>query len=332
MSVEMEANVTVPESLWEKLQEMDPTWTTTVLLVPCVVVLTAGFFYIYGLVTGFLSKTCVRNKVVVLSDATSKLGKVCASVFHKGGARLILCGKSWDKLEELAEDLTGSSDPSVTFPPKLVLLDFSDMLSLPEAIVDVLDCYGCLDVIILNNSLKVKAPAQNLSLEMDKLLMDNNYFGPATLVKGVLPSMMSRRTGHLILVNSIQGKLAVPFRSAYAASKHAVQAFFDCLRAEVEEFGISVSTINHTFISASDATEASTRKSFWSWFFIMRPHGVSPGEAAAEIAKTLGNKRKEVVIAPTLPKVAVYARSFFPNLFFALMAAGVNHANVSVAS
>ncbi|KAM9779886.1 dehydrogenase/reductase SDR family member 7C-B-like [Neosynchiropus ocellatus] len=311
---------------------MDPTWTTTVLLVPCVVVLTAGFFYIYGLVTGFLSKTCVRNKVVVLSDATSKLGKVCASVFHKGGARLILCGRSWAKLEELAEDLTSSSDPSVTFPPKLVLLDFGDMASLPEAIVDVLDCYGCLDVIILNNSLKVKAPAQNLSLEMDKLLMDNNYFGPATLVKGVLPSMMSRRTGHLILVNSIQGKLAVPFRSAYAASKHAVQAFFDCLRAEVGEFGISVSTINHTFISASDATKASTGKSLWSWFFTMKPLGVSPDEAAAEIAKTLSNKRKEVVIAPTLPKVAIYARSFFPNFFFALMAAGVNHPNVSEGS
>uniref|UniRef100_A0A3P8WX23 Dehydrogenase/reductase SDR family member 7C n=1 Tax=Cynoglossus semilaevis TaxID=244447 RepID=A0A3P8WX23_CYNSE len=63
--------------------------------------------------------------------------------------------------------------------------------------------------------------------------------------------MISRRSGHLVLVNSIQGKLTVPFRTTYAASKHAVQAFFDCLRAEVEEYGISISTINHTFISCS---------------------------------------------------------------------------------
>ena len=125
-----------------------------------------------------------------------------------------------------------------TFPPKLVLLDFGNMDNLPEAVAEILDCYGCLDVLILNSSVKVKAPAQNVSLVMDKLIMDNNYFGPATLAKGrirpveawsrsclarrhvdgvslpgVLPSMISRRTGHLLLVNSIQGKLAVPFRA-----------------------------------------------------------------------------------------------------------------------
>uniref|UniRef100_A0A672YAG2 Dehydrogenase/reductase SDR family member 7C-B-like n=1 Tax=Sphaeramia orbicularis TaxID=375764 RepID=A0A672YAG2_9TELE len=291
---------------------MESAWTTTVLLVPCVVVLTAGFFYIYGMVVSLLSKTSVRNKVVVLTDALSGLGKECASVFHKGGARLILCGKNCEKLEELADDLANASDPTVTFPIKLVLLDFGEIESLPEAIEEILECYGYLDILILNSSMKVKGPAQSLSLEMDKLLMDNNYFGPVTLAKGVLPSMISRRTGHLLLVNSIQGKLAVPFRTTYSASKHAVQAFFDCLRAEVEEYGISVSTINHTFISGSAADA--------------KPLGVSPDEAATEIVKTLNNKRKEVVIAPSLPKVAIYARSFFPNVFFAVMAAGVKNA------
>ncbi|XP_044037943.1 dehydrogenase/reductase SDR family member 7C-B-like isoform X3 [Siniperca chuatsi] len=297
---EMESNVTEPESFWDILQEMDPVWTTTVLLVPFVVVLTAGFFYLYGAVISLLSKTSVRNKVVVITDALSGLGKECAGVFHKGGARLILCGKSWEKLEELADDLANASDPTVTFPSKLVLLDFGDMDSMPEAIAEILECYGCLDILILNSSIKVKAPAQSLSLEMDKLLMDNNYFGPATLAKD-------------------------------AASKHAVQAFFDCLRAEVEEYGISVSTINHTFIShsASENTEAASSRSIWSLLYTKKPFGVSPDEAAAEIVKTLNNKRKEVVIAPSLPKVAIYTRSFFPNVFFAVMAAGVNNAAAS---
>ncbi|XP_075999337.1 dehydrogenase/reductase SDR family member 7C-B [Genypterus blacodes] len=306
---------------------MDPVLTTTVLLVPAVIVLTAGFFYLYGLVTNLLSKTSVRNKVVLITDSLSGLGKECASVFHKGGARLILCGKHWEQLEGLVDDLASASDPTVTFPPKLVLLDFGDMDSLPDAIEEILECYGCLDVLIFNSSMKVKAPALNVSLEMDKLVMNNNYFGPVTLAKGVLPSMISRRTGHLLLVNSIQGKLAVPFRTTYAASKHAVQAFFDCLRAEVEEFGISVSTLNHTFIS-SLAAEAPATKSIWSLLYTKKPLGVSPDEAAAEIVKTLNNKRKEVVIAPSLPKVAIYARSCFPNVFFAVMAAGVKNAAV----
>ncbi|KAF1379911.1 hypothetical protein PFLUV_G00181000 [Perca fluviatilis] len=310
---------------------MDPVWITTVLLVPCVVVLTAGFFYLYSVIMGLLSKTSVRNKVVVITDALSGLGKECAGVFHRGGARLILCGKSWEKLEELADDLANASDPTVTFPSKLVLLDFGDMDSMPEVISEILECYGCLDILILNSSMKVKAPAQSVSLEMDKLLMDNNYFGPATLAKGLLPAMISRRTGHLLLVNSIQGKIAVPFRTSYAASKHAVQAFFDCLRAEVEEYGISVSTINYTFISRSASTENTepASKSIWSLLYSRKPLGVSLDEAATEIIKTLSNKRKEVVIAPSLPKVAVYARSFFPNVFFAVMAAGVKNTAAS---
>lgn len=63
--------------------------------------------------------------------------------------------------------------------------------------------------------------------------------------------------------------------------------------------------------------------------YIKKPLGISPDEAATEIVKTLNNKRKEVVIAPSLPKVAIYARSFFPNVFFAVMAAGVNNAAVA---
>jgi len=310
---------------------MDQEVNITVLyLVPCVIVVTAGLFYLYSLVSSLLLKTCVRNKVVVITDATSGLGKECASVFHKDGARLILCGKKWEKLEELYNDLTSASDPTLTFPPKLVLVDFGDMDSMPDVTEEVLECYGCVDILIINSSLKVKAPAQSVTLEMEKLIMDNNYFGPITLAKGVLPAMITRRTGHLLLVNSIQGKLAVPFRTTYAASKHAVQAFFDSLRAEVQEYSISVSTVNHTFISSSATAEtAPSKTSFWSYLYSQSPLGITPHEAATEIVKTLSNKKEEVVIAPSLPKMAIYARSFFPSLFFAVMAAGVKNADAN---
>uniref|UniRef100_A0A667ZDK0 Dehydrogenase/reductase (SDR family) member 7Ca n=1 Tax=Myripristis murdjan TaxID=586833 RepID=A0A667ZDK0_9TELE len=283
--------------------EMDPAVTTTVLLVPCVVVITAGLFYLYGMVVGLLSKTSVRNKVVVITDALSGLGKECASVFHKGGARLILCGKSWEKLEGLADDLASASDPTKVSTPPLKKKDHSDSCS-ESVIAEILECYGCLDILILNTAWFYRI--------CFVLVLRNMLY---VSVSGVLPSMISRRTGHLLLVNSIQGKLTVPFRTTYAASKHAVQAFFDCLRAEVEEYGISVSTISHTFISSSARVSGDfTYKCGLAY------------EAVAEIVKTLSNKRKEVVIAPSLPKVAIYARSFFPNVFFAVMAAGVKNA------
>uniref|UniRef100_A0A3B1JAH5 Dehydrogenase/reductase (SDR family) member 7Ca n=1 Tax=Astyanax mexicanus TaxID=7994 RepID=A0A3B1JAH5_ASTMX len=311
------------------------TGVTVVLLVPAVVLVTAGIFYLYGVILRMLRKTTVRNKVVLITDSASALGNECAKLFHKGGAQLILCGKSWEKLEDLAEQLANESDPTLTFPPKLVELDFSDTESLPDMVSDVLDCYGCLDVLIFNSSMKVKAPAHTLSLEIDRLVMDTNYFGPVTLAKGVLPSMISRRSGHILLVNSIQGKLTVPFRTTYAASKHAVQAFFDCLRAEVQEYGISVSTISHTFITTapssiqsttSTSSNSNTSKSILSDLSRQQHHGVSAAEMAGELLRTLSSKNNEIIMANFLSRAAIYARSFCPNFFFSVISAGVRNA------
>ncbi|XP_062860103.1 dehydrogenase/reductase (SDR family) member 7Cb isoform X1 [Trichomycterus rosablanca] len=186
----------------------------SVMVLPMLVVVFAGIYYLYNEIIQFMSKSVVHNKVVVITDAVSAMGSECARLLHEGGAQLVLCGPSWDKLESLHDSLCSGSDPSKTFPPKLVLLDFSDMDGMEEVIAEISECYGYVDVLICNGSMKVKAPVQNLSLDMDKTIMDVNYFGPITLAKGILPLMISRRTGHFIIINSIQGKIAVPFRTS----------------------------------------------------------------------------------------------------------------------
>ncbi|CAL8284585.1 unnamed protein product [Merluccius merluccius] len=306
-----------------------------VVVLPLMVVVAAGIYYIYNEVLQLMSKSLVRNKVVVITDAVSGVGSEVAQLFHKGGARLVLCGTSWDKLETLYDSLTGDADPKETFAPKLVILDFSDMDSMEEVVAEVVECYGCVDVLICNSSTKLKAPVQSVSLEMDRNIMDINYFGPSTLAKGILPSMVSRRSGHILLVNSIQGRLAVPFRSSYAASKHAAQAFFDCLRAEVEEYGISVSTISHTFINASAPEPSEPPKTdaktggLAAFIASTLAHGVSPSAMANEIMRTVNRKRKEVLLAHPIPRVALHLRSLFPPFLFSVLAAGVKDSDMA---
>ncbi|KAI4900531.1 hypothetical protein NFI96_006827 [Prochilodus magdalenae] len=238
------------------------TGMAMVLLVPAVVVVTAGIFYLYGVIIRLLNKTSVRNKVVLITDSVSALGNECAKLFHKGGARLILCGKSWEKLEALAEQLANESDPTLQY---------------------------------------------------------ESEGSGADLVSG-------HGSGHILLVNSIQGKLAVPFRTTYAASKHAVQAFFDCLRAEVQDCGICVSTLSHTFIKAAPSVkQTSTANSILSVITRQKPHGISPEEMANELLKVLSSRKNEIIMAHSISKAAIYARSFFPNFFFAVMAAGVRN-------
>ncbi|XP_006006680.1 dehydrogenase/reductase (SDR family) member 7Cb isoform X4 [Latimeria chalumnae] len=244
-----------------------------VLVLPLVLAGIGGIIYIYREVMRLMSKSAVRNKVVVITDAISGLGKECSRVFHNGGARLILCGKTWEKLEALHDALISVADPSMTFSPKLILMDLEDTRAVADVVKEILDCYSCVDVLINNASVKVKGPVQTVSLEMDRKIMDSNYFGPITLTKALLPSMMSRRTGQIVLVNNIQGRIGIPFRAAF--------------------------------------------------FFRKLAYGSHPMEVAEEILYTVSRRRSEVFMANPVPKVALYIRTFFPQFFFAVVAAGI---------
>ncbi|XP_042310295.1 dehydrogenase/reductase SDR family member 7C [Sceloporus undulatus] len=296
-----------------------------VLILPLLVVVISGIVYIYRTVVQMMSKSAVRSKVVVITDALSGMGKECSRVFHTGGARLVLCGKHLDKLEGLYDSLTSAADPTATFTPKLVLLDLSDVNCIQDVAKEILDCYGCVDILINNASTKLKGTVQNISLELDKKIMDANYFGPITLTKALIPNMISRRTGQVILVNNIQGKVGVPFRAAYAASKHAALGFFDCLRAELQEFGVCVSTVTPSFICSYNAQPQPSNLESSIWKFLCRKlaYGVHPVEVADEILRTVNRKKQEVFMANPIAKAAVYIRTFFPELFFAVVAAGV---------
>ncbi|XP_054997240.1 dehydrogenase/reductase SDR family member 7C isoform X2 [Sorex araneus] len=298
---------------------------TAILMLPLLLLGISGLLFIYQEVSRLWSKSAVQNKVVVITDAITSLGKECARIFHMGGARLVLCGKNWEKLEILQDSLTSVADPSKTFTPKLILLDLSDISCVQDVAKEILDCYGCVDILINNASMKVKGPAHKISLELDKKIMDANFFGPITLTKVLLPNMLSRRTGQIILVNNIQGKFGIPFRTSYAASKHAVLGFFDCLRAEVEEYDVVVSTVSPTFIRSY---HSSTGQGIWEtsirrFFFRKLTYGVHPVDVAEEVMRTVRRRKQEVFMANPIPRVAVYIRTFFPEFFFAVVACGV---------
>nr|XP_012313013.1 dehydrogenase/reductase SDR family member 7C isoform X3 [Aotus nancymaae] len=266
-----------------------------VLMLPLLLLGISGLLFIYQEVSRLWSKSAVQNKVVVITDAISGLGKECARVFHTGGARLVLCGKNWERLENLYDALISVADPSKqTFTPKLVLLDLSDISCVPDVAKEVLDCYGCVDILINNASVKVKGSAHKISLELDKKIMDTNYFGPITLTKD-------------------------------AASKHAALGFFDCLRAEVEEYDVVISTVSPTFIRSYHVypQQGNWEASIWKFFFRKLTYGVHPVEVAEEVMRTVRRKKQEVFMANPIPKAAVYVRTFFPEFFFAVVACGV---------
>ncbi|XP_041085641.1 dehydrogenase/reductase SDR family member 7B isoform X2 [Polyodon spathula] len=281
-----------------------------------------GVVTLYKLLLRVRQKVCIQDAVVVVTGASSGLGRECAKVFHAAGARLVLCGRDKARLQDLVKELTGVIDTQrKTYPPSVVTFDLSDTEAMASAAEEVLQCFGHVDILINNAGISYRGTILETDIQVHKQVMDINYFGAVALTKALLPSMVQRRSGHIAVVSSVQGKIAIPFRSAYAASKHATQAFFDCLRAEVEQFGIEVSVFSPGYIRTNLSVNAVTGNgSNYNVLDKNTAEGRDPHDIAMVMLNCMSRKKKDVLLAGVLPTLAVYFRTLCPSLFFIIMA------------
>ncbi|XP_072415388.1 dehydrogenase/reductase SDR family member 7B isoform X2 [Chiloscyllium punctatum] len=282
-----------------------------------------GLIILFRLLQSMKDRAIVQDAVVVITGASSGLGKECARVFHAAGARLVLCGRNKQKLEELVKELTGMvNNKSKTHTPHIVTFDLADLDAVRSSAHEILNYFGQVDILINNGGISYRGNILDTAINVDKDVMNTNYFGPIALTKAILPSMVQRRSGHVAVISSVQGKIAIPFRSAYAASKHATQAFFDCLRAEVEQYGVKVTIISPGYIRTNLSLNAVTGNG--SKYGVMDKNtaeGYEPRVVAEAVLTTVCRRKKDVLLAGFLPTVAVYLRTLIPSLFFLIMTA-----------
>ncbi|KAF1397784.1 Dehydrogenase/reductase SDR family member 7B, partial [Spheniscus humboldti] len=281
-----------------------------------------GIFALFRLLQWMRMRAYLQEAVVVITGATSGLGKECAKAFHAAGSKLVLCGRDSEKLKDMVQELsTMTNHRRNTHKPHTVVFDLSDTKTVLNAAEEILKYLGHVDILINNAGISFRGTIVDTGLDVDKKVMETFYFGPIALTKALLPSMIKRRQGHIVAISSVQGKISIPFRSAYAASKHATQAFFDCLRAEVEQYDIDVTVVSPGYIQTNLSLNAVTADG--SRYGVMDKN-TAEGQTAAEVAQVVlnavGQKKKEVLVAGLTPSLAVYLRNLFPRLFFTLMA------------
>ncbi|KAF3846602.1 hypothetical protein F7725_003680 [Dissostichus mawsoni] len=192
-----------------------------------------------------------------------------------------------------------------------VTFDLADTDTVDRAAEEILKYYGHVDVLINNAGISYRGNILDTNLSVQRDVMETNYFGPIALTQALLPSMVQRRSGHIVVISSVQGKMAIPYRSAYAASKHATQAYFDCLRAEIERYGIPVTVISPGYIRTSLSLNAVTGDG--------SNVGRDPLDVARAVLRAVRQRSKDVVLAGPLPSLALYLRTLWPALFFKLM-------------
>ncbi|XP_055686595.1 dehydrogenase/reductase SDR family protein 7-like [Lutzomyia longipalpis] len=263
----------------------------------------------------------LNGKVVLITGASSGLGESLAHAFYTAGCRVVLASRRKDELERVRSDLLECYSTNPTHPPVVMPLDLTDVNGLQEKVAEILKIYGHIDVLVNNGGISVRSDALSLDISVDIKVMLVNYFGSVALTKAILPHMIQRREGRIVFVSSVQGKFAIPQRSAYAASKHALQAFADSLRAEVAEHNIGVTVVSPGYINTAMSINALTGSgASYGKMDAATSAGANPDDMAMEILRCVLRDAKDVVLAPITPRIAYFLRYLCPPLYFWIMA------------
>lgn len=179
-----------------------------------------------------------KNKTVWITGASSGIGEAFAKAFFKEGAKLILSSRREEELQRVKQDL-GADDSNCS----ILTLDLTDPETLRTKAEEALKLFGGIDVLVNNGGVSQRSLFAETDIETIRRLMEVNFFGTAELTRAVLPSMMEKKNGQIIVTSSVAGKFGTKFRSGYAASKHALQGLFDCIRQEMYEYNIAVTMV-----------------------------------------------------------------------------------------
>lgn len=185
----------------------------------------------------------VDGRVIFITGASSGLGLLTSVELARKGNQVIAAIRDLHRKVELVK-LAQQHDVSDRM--ELVQLDVSDEEQVFRVIDEVLNKYQKIDVLINNAGVAVNGFVEELPLEKWRETFDTNFYGALACTKAVLPQMRERKSGYIINISSVAGRMGQPMWGPYVASKFALEGFSETLQQEVEEFGINVSIIEPT--------------------------------------------------------------------------------------
>lgn len=249
----------------------------------------------------------MKGKVVVITGASSGIGKALAKECHARGAKLALGARRIDHLEALKAEL---HDQEILCVQTDVALE-SDCKRLVESTIEK---FGKIDILINNAGISMRALFNEMNLEVMHRLMDVNFYGTVYCTKYALPYLLAAK-GSLVGVISIAGYVGLPGRTAYSASKFAVRGFLDTLRIEHLKSGL------HVLVAAPGFTASEVRK------VALTANGTPQGETprneekmmsaetcARHIVTAIKKRKRELILTFIEGKFTVFLGKFFPSL------------------
>ncbi len=251
----------------------------------------------------------LKNKVCWITGASSGIGEGIAKELSKEGAKIVLSARKVDELKRVQKELNLPDSETFVLP-----MDMLEAAKFPEKIEEVIKKFGKIDVLFHNAGISQRGLMRDTPAYVDRQVMELNFMSVIELTKAVLPQMFKQNSGYFVVTSSIAGKVGTPMRSAYCASKHALQGYFDALRAELWPQNIGVSIICPGYIKTNISFNAvgSNGEKFGK-MDKNQEAGMSVEKCCSRIISAVKAEKREVYIGGK-EKLAVYLKRFFPSI------------------
>jgi short-subunit dehydrogenase len=250
----------------------------------------------------------ITEKTVLITGASEGIGAACAAEFARHGAKLSLTARSEEGLRK--------AGPGALITPG----DLTNPATRAAVIERTLERYGAIDILINNAGIGTYLPSWSAPEEEARRLMELNYFALLAMTQAVVPHMRERRSGMIVNVSSIGGKVPLPWTTLYTATKYAVTGLTEGMRVELHGSGVRMMLVCPGFVESGFHTNVK---------FGMVPEGIarsrrrsfaiSPAECAAAIRRGV-ERDARTVVAPRVAWALVLAMRLFPSFVESRMA------------
>lgn len=254
--------------------------------------------------------TKLSNQVIWITGASSGIGEQLVYQLSQRNNKLIISARREQELNRVKNACSTDVHEDIHILP----IDLAELDTLDEAADKALQFYGKVDVLFNNGGISQRSLAKDTLFEVDERLLNVNFLSTVRLTKKVLPSMISQKHGHIVLTSSLVGKFGTPYRSSYAASKHAVHGFYEALASEVWENNIFITLFCGGYIKTDislNALKGDGQKH--NQLDQNQAKGRSAGEAARAMIRAVEKNKHEVTFGGK-EVMGVYLKRFFPPL------------------
>jgi len=245
-----------------------------------------------------------KNKVVLITGASSGIGKQTAIEFAKLGSSIILVARRKNKLEQVENELKQFNVNTL-----VCACDVSKKDQVEELSRIVLQKFDSIDILVNNAGFAIYGSVSDLSIDEIESQMETNYFGMIYCVKNFLPLMLKKKSGHIVNVASVGASFSVPGVSSYCATKFAMLGFSEGLKHELYGTGVGLTVVSPIMVR----TPLFEHPSFTNFSKFSTGVSLSSETVAKTIIKASNSSRLEIVV-PSVARAIIWFKQTFPFL------------------